>query len=260
MPEATRSECIVGDGANYLVGAVLTNAFAFGHVGESDDFWMVAAPMDPANPFPLMTANIIDERGELLCRIVRNVPVVNPRGCAVVRHSHGGFELCRADGGTVFSFAATPDRAGTRTYSLSGEFFDRQKKPAVRADADGGSEFNAPHVLGWSKPGRFGRSDGFDRRALEIARHMFASGGAIHERVTGRLERQFIEMDGKFFENATLVECRLRVSEGNFVALGNVVFRHCSFRFSGPAERLRALVRSLEPQEPQQPATAISCQ
>ena len=69
---------------NYLIGGNVCNAFAMGILGSVDDFFLIAAePLGESN-FPMLTGNILDSEGAVLCRIVQNMLVSNPGKCSKI--------------------------------------------------------------------------------------------------------------------------------------------------------------------------------
>lgn len=90
---------------NYLVGGNVCNAFALGDLGSPEDFFLVGAePFDESN-YPLLTGNILDSDGKVLCRLVRNMLVVNPGHCSKILGDHIGYEIHDGNGNLIFKVA-----------------------------------------------------------------------------------------------------------------------------------------------------------
>ena len=87
---------------NYLVGGNLCNAFTVGSLGAADDFYLIAAEPSEESSYPLLTGNIIDSEGNLLCRLVRNVLTLNPGDCSKLLGDAIGYEIHDAAGQFVF--------------------------------------------------------------------------------------------------------------------------------------------------------------
>ena len=94
-----------GEFNNYLVGGNLCTAFAIGELGTEDDFFLVGADSHGETNCPILTGNILDSDGKLLCRLARNKLISNPGNCSIVASDHVGYEIQDSTGKLVLKVA-----------------------------------------------------------------------------------------------------------------------------------------------------------
>ena len=88
---------------------------------------------------------------------------------------------------------------------------------------------------------------GMDDDDVRLASVVMTTHGAVHELITGRIANQRICLDGKAVMNASLEDCTIHRSSGDFLIYGpDTSFTRCAFLFEGPAANLRNLVLQLQ--------------
>ena len=230
---------------NYLIGGTVCNAFAMGNLGSADDFFLVAAePLGESN-FPMLTGNILDSEGTVLCRLVQNMLVSNPGKCSKILSDRVGYEIRDADGklvlkvSTVFTRLAS-DSADCFVTTLSGSFYNKSKQVAFEATAGTADEkidASLPHALGFT--GRFGIVQKLSDDMLAVAALMLSSRGAVHQLITGAQNGKDIVLDGAALMNVTLTNCKIYLATGEFLPLGPLVMDGCTLHYGGIAANIR---------------------
>jgi len=237
---------------NYLVGGNVCNAFTLGDLGSEEDFFLVGAEPVGESNYPLLTGNILDSEGNVLFRLVQNMLVINPGQCSKILSDHVGYEIHDGNGQLIFKVATRFEqlpRGGDECFvtTISANFFNKNGKLVFKAhsgDADERIESSVKSTFGYS--GGFGLVQGLDKDAIDVARAMLSTGGAIRRVLTGPISGEDISLDGAALINAQIEKCTVRVSTGDFAVLGkNNSFEHCNFAFSGAAENIKQLVLGL---------------
>ena len=230
---------------NYLIGGNVCNAFAMGNLGSADDFFLIAAePLGESN-FPMLTGNLLDTEGAVMCRVVQNMLVSNPGECSKILSDRVGYEIRDADGklvlkvSTVFTRLAS-DSADCFVTTLSGSFYNKSKQVAFEATAGTADEkidASLPHALGFT--GRFGIVQKLSDDMLAVAALMLSSRGAVHQLITGAQNGKDIVLDGAALMNVTLTNCKIYVATGEFLPIGPFVMDGCTLHYGGIAANIR---------------------
>ena len=230
---------------NYLIGGNVCNAFAMGILGSVDDFFLIAAePLGESN-FPMLTGNILDSEGAVLCRIVQNMLVSNPGKCSKILSDRVGYEIHDAGGKLVLRVSTAflrlaGDSADCFVTTLSGSFYNKSKQLAFEATAgtsDEKIEPSLPHALGFT--GRFGIVQKLSDDMLAVAALMLSSRGAVHQLIVGAQNGKDLVLDGAALLNVTLTNCKIHVATGEFLPLGPLAMDGCTLHYSGIAASIR---------------------
>lgn len=237
---------------NYLVGGNVCNAFALGELGSPDEFFLIGAePPDESN-YPLLTGNVLDSEGNILFRLVRNMLVINPGNCSKILSDHVGYEIQDGNGQMIFKvateFRALPgENEDSFVTTISANFFNKSGDLVFKALSGGNDErIEASVNAAFGFSGGFGLVQGFDEDAIQVARVMLGTGGAINRVLTGTISNQEVSLDGAALVDAKIDKCTITVSTGEFVTLGkNNSFTNSQFKFSGAAENVVQLVKML---------------
>jgi hypothetical protein len=80
---------------------------------------------------------------------------------------------------------------------------------------------------------------------VEVARIALATHGTIHELITGSIDGEELELDGKAVIGAVVTNCTIKVSSGRWI-LRDSTIRDCRFMFAGEAANVRTLVKELD--------------
>jgi hypothetical protein len=142
-----------------------------------------AEPPDESS-YRLITGNILNSDGELLCRLVRNVLTLNPGDCSKIVGDHIGYEIRDSAGNMVFKVETRftqPQGMATESYvtTLGGTFYDKAGSVAFKAHEGEHEhlEANAKIALGFTGAG-FGFVQGFSDREMDVARIAIANAGS----------------------------------------------------------------------------------
>jgi hypothetical protein len=252
MP-ATLSGNVIMQGRynNYLVGGNICNAFALGDLGSAEDFFLIGAePLGESN-YPLLTGNILDSEGNVLFRLVRNMLIINPGNCSKILSDHVGYEIHDGNGQLILKVSTTFEKLphGNEecfVTNITANFFNKNGELVFKAhsgDEDERIESNVKSAFGFS--GDFGFVQGLDENELNVARAMLSTGGAIHRVISGSISGQEISLDGVAICNAQIDKCKINVSTGEFILIGDNRFNESEFAFDGAAENIRRLVTQL---------------
>jgi hypothetical protein len=244
---------------NYVIAGNVCNAFALGEVGSSADFFLVGVEPGEESPYPLLTGNILDAEGNLLCCLVRNIVVVNPGKCSRICGNYLGYDIHDRNNQVIFRvrtvFERLPGLAEeTFVTTITANVYDREGRFAFQATAGEEDEYIGAQVkcaFGFS--GAIDFVHGMHEQELQVLRAVFQSRGAVHELVTGALEGQEIMLDGKALINAHITNCVVHVKTGEFATLGNVNFDNCRILFHDTADNIRTLVLALQEQSSGEP-------
>lgn len=241
-----------GEFNNYVVGGNLVNAFCLGDLGSDEDFFLIGAEPPEESTYPLITGNVLDDEGNVLLRLVRNVITFNPGHCSKVLGDHVGYEIHDSAGNMVFrvrSLFEQPPGLDHECYTttLSGTFFDREGQAVFQASngtENDRIEASVKAAFGYGGGGGFGIVMGMNDADLEVAAMALSTGGAVHQILRGRYQNENIVLDGKALLGAEIEKCTIEVGSGNFVVQGPTV-RNSKFVFTGEAERIRQLVLAI---------------
>ncbi|HWE04523.1 MAG TPA: hypothetical protein VG326_19110 [Tepidisphaeraceae bacterium] len=244
-----------GDAGNYLVGGNLCNAFALGEVGSPDDFFLVGAPVDPGNGYPVITANLLDSTGKPLVRIVGNVIVDNPGKCVKTIAPFAGYEVKTESGQSLLKVQTTYlQAAGQYVTALEGDFAGKRGETVAALGADGLSfGKSATRIAMGFTPAGFGMGMNLSPEMIEAAKWCLASGGMIHRVVRGEIADQELNLDGKLFIDATIRNCRLIGSSLDFAFSGKIHLDKSQIHFDGQAAQVFRLAQLLMAQAPGAP-------
>ena len=237
---------------NYLVGGNICNAFALGDLGSTEDFFLIGAePLGESN-YPLLTGNILDSEGNVLFRLVRNMLVINPGHCSKILSDHVGYEIHDGNGQLIFKVATqfeTLPNGNEECFvtTISANFFNKDGELVFKAHSGGEDErieSSVKSAFGFC--GGFGLVQGLNENEINVARAMLSTGGAIHRVLSGPITDQEVSLDGAALLNAQIDKCKINVTSGEFILLGeNNSFSNSQFAFAGAAENIRQLVLKL---------------
>lgn len=241
------------DYSNYLVGSNLVNAFAFGAVGSSNDFFLLGAEPSPDTDYPLLTGNILDSEGNPLFRLVRNVLVFNPRSCSKVHGDHIGYAIHDGTGVPIMKVETRYDDT-TESYvtRLAGRFFDKQGREVLAiADDENGtmdSWHQLPLSIGFNGTDRFSIVLGMSDPELEVASLALRAGGTVHEILSGSHKGETILLDGKVIKDCELEDCTIVIRTGDFWMPGRMtMLGTTTLRVAGPAKTVQQFLEMLRP-------------
>ncbi len=259
-----RNRIMPGRDHNYDVAGNLCNAFVLGAVGSSDDFFLVAAEPPPDSNYPLLTGNFLDAEGRVLFRLVRNMMVVNPGRCGKILSDRIGYEIHDANDKLVLRVStifAEEGPGGEASYitTIAGNFYDKAGRLVFRANSGEPDERIELEIKGaFGFKGGFGMVFGLSTQESQVAAIALGSGGRIHELVTGPVENQRVNLDGKILLNAHLRRCVVHVRTGDFVVSPDSSIAECEFALTGPAMNIRHLVETIHAGRPSDAPRAAS--
>jgi hypothetical protein len=243
-----------------VIAGNVCNAFALGEVGSSDDFFLGGVEPGEESHYPLLTSNILDAEGNLLCCLVRNRVVLNPGHCSRILGNHIGYDIHDTNNNIIFRVRTVFERLPgfeeeTFVTTITANVYDREGRLAWHANAGEEDEYIGAHVpCAFGFAGAVGFAHGMNEQALQILRSVFQSRGVIHQLVTGSLDGQEIMLDGKALINAHITNCIVHVKTGEFAAFDNVNFDNCRMLFHDAADNIRTLVLALQGQSSSEPS------
>lgn len=176
----------LGKHHNYLVAGNVCNAFVLGELGATDDFFLVGAEPPDDSSHPLLTGNVLDSKGRLLFRLVRNVLTINPGHCIKTLGAHGGYEIHDSDGVQIVKVTTRLEKLpgipneGYIT-TMTAKFFNRSGMLVFKAhggDSQEHIESSGKTAFGFDKV--FGYVQGYTEEELDIAKTMLVSAGALN--------------------------------------------------------------------------------
>jgi len=223
--------------SNYLFSGNMCNAFVIGEIGASDDFFLVGAPVLPDTNYPILSGNFLDFQGKQLFRMVRNVLVVNPGNCSIRRGNYIGFEVHDAQGQRVLK-VESKSKAKAYLTEVTGTFYGKNGKRVASADGRVVSPGTATKSGFGFGPRGLDITNGMSSKEIATARYCLASGGVIHQIVTGSFDNETIEADGKIFRDTTMTNCTIIIREGHFAFEGSHRVHACKFLFHGAASQI----------------------
>jgi hypothetical protein len=238
---------------NYLIAGNVCNAFALGELGSSDDFFLVGAEPPKESPYPLLTGNLLDADGNLLCRLVRNLLLLNPGHCSKITGDFLGYEIRDRAGNLIFKIRTIFDQPPGRTEKecitmISAKFFDKNGRVVVTAnsgEADDRFEGNVKAAFGFAG-GSLGIVRGLTDEELDFVRIVLATRGAVHQRLSGEIDGQEIALDGKALQNVHIKNCKITIRTGEFAIYGpNNRLENNQTVLEGPASNINQLIQSV---------------
>lgn len=127
----------------FLVSSNYTNYLEIGSPG-SNDFYLIASVQDGQH---LIDAALFDDKGKLLCRVVRNHLQDIEEGTWKIKvRPDGGFSVVNGDGETLMS-VALDDNGICR---IAGKFYDKSGTLIAAGDGNDFLILKGPAVLGKS--------------------------------------------------------------------------------------------------------------
>lgn len=250
---------------NYLIAGNLCNAFAVGQIGDEDDFFLVGVEPEYETNYPLLTGNIFDSKGKLLCRIARNALVHNPGNCAKIFGDRVGFELYDKDKNLIlkmqtrFEDGLNPSNKSEQMLvaTITGSFYDKSGAVVFKANAGEADEHIDPDmkaVFGFSEG--FGLIKNVKDEDIDFISFVLATRGRVHLLKTGRVEGEEFPLDGRAFVNAEVHNCTIHVKTGEFIIRESNLNAN-KFVFYDQAENLRQFLMLLNNQENSQKEKAV---
>jgi len=232
--------------SNYLFGSNFTNAFVIGNIGAMDDFFLVGAPATELEGYPYLTGNFLDAEGNHLFTLVRNVLTVNPRDCSKIMGNHIGYEIHDGVGNRVLKVESRYENDRLLT-TVEGIFFDKSRNRAAFTDEQGRLQVSEGTKFAIDFNG-VGLVHAFNMNLgeAEIASLSVRTGGTLHRVVTGKIDHQDVDMDGKIFRDVEISNCNIRVSQGDFLFMGEVNLHHNIFQFLESAGRVQELIKTID--------------
>jgi hypothetical protein len=235
---------------NYVIAGNVCNAFALGKIGSQDDFFLIGAEPEDESNYPLLTGNILDSEGNVLFRLVRNVLVFNPGLCSRIFGDHVGYEIHDSAGKLIFkvrtvfeSLPGTEDVMFVTT--IAANFYNKERQLIFQANSgepDERIETNVKSAFGFS--GGFGLVQGMTEDELVLTRMALLTKGNVNQLITGNIDGEQVNLDGKLLLNARLTNCTVHVKTGQFSLLGECSIEYCKFVFRDEAENIKRLVLS----------------
>jgi hypothetical protein len=246
--------------SSYLVAGNLCNAFAVGEAGTQDDFFLLGCEPEQESNYPLLTGNIFDSKGKLLCRLVRNALVVNPGQCTRHFSDHVGYEVRDGAGKAVFRVRTRVERLpgmkdDTWVTVLAGRFYNKRGELVLFADGGQKGETLLPGTkccFGFN--GEFGQVSGYGEMELNVVRAVIGSRARINQPITGRHEEEEILLDGKALVDAELHRCKVHVYTGEFARFGQCQLANCEIIFHDAAANVHNMTVGLMQQAKQERA------
>jgi hypothetical protein len=223
--------------SNYLFSENICNAFVIGEIGAADDFFLVGAAVLPDTNYPVLSGNFLDFQGKPLFRMVRNILVVNGGNCSIKRGNQIGFEVQDGQGHPILKVESKFNGKAYLT-EVTGTFYGKGGKRVASADGKLVSPGAGTKIGFGSGPGGLDIATGMSPKDILTARYCLASGGAIHQIVTGSFDNETIELDGKIFRDTTITNCTVIIREGNFAFEGSHRVHGCKILFHGPASQI----------------------
>jgi hypothetical protein len=241
---------------NYAIAGNICNAFALGEVGSVDDFFLIGAEPRDESPFPLLTGNILDSEGNVLFRLVRNQLVINPGHCSRILGDHIGYEIHDSAGKLIFQVRAEFTKLPTLDAecfitTISANFYDKNKNLVFEAQSGKSGEHiraNTKCVFGAAGQA-LGIIAGLSDEKATVARIALATGGTVHQLLTGTVTGEEVVLDGKILRDATLKDCTVIVRTGDFALLG-ATMDGCKIQFEGAASNVASMAQQLGSQRP----------
>lgn len=233
-----------GEYNNYLIAGNICNAFALGEVGSTDDFFLVGAEPEEESNYPLLTGNILDSEGNLLFRIVRNVLTLNPGNCSKILGNHIGYEIHDGSGKPIFKISTKFDKLPgdineSFVTTITANFYNKKKQLVFRANSGEPDELiqsTTKSAFGFS--GGFGLVQGFNKEEQEFLRVVLATRSSVYQLISGVIENEDIEFDGKMLLNAHLKECNVYIKSGRFAIHGDNSIVKCNIHFDDEAKNI----------------------
>lgn len=235
---------------NYLIASNITNAFAVGNIGSSDDFFLVGAIPEDDSGYPLLTGNILDSEGNVLFRLVKNMLVVNPGGCSKIYGNQVGYEIYDSAGKlifkvqTLFEKLSGLDDEGWVT-TLTGNFYDKSGKLVFAAKSGDNEELevSTKYAFGYVGNGFAFISGPMSDTERLVSNIAMQTHGAVYEAITGEIENATISLDGKILIKAKIRNCTINIHTGDFIMLGSELCNNqIKFLAPGPAANIATLM------------------
>lgn len=242
---------------NYLIAGNLCNAFAIGKVGDENDFFLVGAEPEYETNYPLLTGNILDSKGQLLCRIARNALVYNPGNCTKTFSDRVGYEIFDKDKNLIFKMQTRLEKGLNRfnkneqmlIATISGNLYDKSGRMAFKAnngETDEQIEADVKSAYGFSDG--FGLVNDITGTELEFVTFVMATRGRVHLLITGKVEGQEFPLDGRAFIDADVRNSTIHISTGEFIMKDSNLHKN-TFVFHDQAENMRQLMMLLDNKE-----------
>lgn len=135
----------LGKHHNYLIAGNVCNAFVLGELGSQDDFFLVGAEPPDDSPQPLLTGNVLDSKGKLLFRLVRNELTTNPGRCVKTLNAQGDYEIRDGNGVQIVKVTTRVEKLPglpqeSVVTTLLANFFDRSGSLVFNAHGGDGQE------------------------------------------------------------------------------------------------------------------------
>jgi len=243
----TNNKYAVNDFSNYRIAGNLCNAFAMGKVGSTDDFWIVGSPAPSWDVYPMITGNFLDSSGKLLFRLVRNILVINPGDARKILGNQNSFEIHDTQGKMILKVATEfrdeMSEKGMYVTTVEGLFYNAAGQLIAGSQGQFGNiHLNCPTAFGFD--GQWAFASGITNDQLSAAAACVSTNGAIHEIITGDIENQQIDFDGKLFVNATITKCKCVIRNGNFMFQGKCSVTENQIEFLPPANNIYEMLRA----------------
>lgn len=238
---------------NYLVAGNLCNAFAIGQIGDEKDFFLVGVEPEYETNYPLLTGNIFDSEGNLLCRIARNALVHNPGNCTKTFGDRVGFEIYDKKKNLVFKMQTRFESGLNQNEqmlvaTITGNFYDRSGKVVFKANAGEAGEYVEPDakvVFGFSEG--FGLIKNIKEEDIDFVSFVLATRGRVHLLITGKVEGEEFPLDGRAFVNSDVQNCTIHIKTGEFIIRDSNLNSN-KFVFHDQAENMRQFLMLLSDQ------------
>lgn len=236
---------------NYVLAGNICNAFALGEIGSQDDFFLLGAEPEDESNYPLLTGNILDSEGNVLFRLVRNVLVINPGHCSRIFSDHVGYEIHDSVGNLIFKVKTMFESLrgiGEKMFvtTIAASFYNKEKQLVFQANSGEPNErieTNVKSAFGFT--GGFGLVQGMASDELELTKIALRTKGNVNQLLTGNIDGEEVNLDGKLLLNAKLTNCTVHVKTGQFSTVGQCGFESCKFVFHDEAENIRKIVLAI---------------
>jgi len=85
---------------------------------------------------------------------------------------------------------------------------------------------------------------GLSDEEATVARIALATGGTVHQLLTGTVTGEEVVLDGKILRDSTLKDCTVIVRTGDFVLLGSTM-DGCKIQFEGAASNVASMAQQV---------------
>jgi hypothetical protein len=241
MQPAQRTVVPPDDTHKYFVANQAWTTFVMGEVGSPHDFFLIGAAAEPETCYPLLTGNLLDSAGRLLCRLVRNVLTRNPANCQKVMGAGIGYEIRDALGRPILSVKSRLRQLlglpqPIYVTSVTGNLYDRTGR-LVFATATGEESGRPLDELkyGFGAHDQLRLTHGMTEQDQQAAQLILNNRGVVLEPVSGEINGGELCLDGKILTRVRVKNCKVVIRTGEFVIVPPCELDSNTFVMEGPA-------------------------